>query len=155
MGRSVKIEKTVRNEEFSAPSHGSSPDPEPEDPEDTEAIPPVSELQWATDIFANMGEQRQTLKYTNHGNKARLVKHIVHEAVKLRDNVLIFVHSIPTLEFLDSMLRHKKHRIYILSGKTKMKDRQDDIDRFNEEIGAVYLISAKVFVLVATLTVGR
>ncbi len=143
----------MRNEEFSAPSRGSSV--EPEDPEDTEAIPPVSELQWASDIFANMGEESHTLKYTNHGNKARLVKNIVREAVKLKDNVLIFVHSIPTLEFLHSMLTHKKHRIYTLSGKTKMKDRQDDIDRFNKEIGAVYLISAKVFVLVSALTVGR
>jgi len=29
--------------------------------------------------------------------KSRFVKNIVHEAVKLKDNVLIFVHSIPTL----------------------------------------------------------
>lgn len=137
----MKIEKTVG--EFGAPSRGSSPDPD--DPEDTEAIPPVSELQWATDIFEDMGEERQTLKYTKYSNKARLVKNIVHEAVKLRDNVLIFVHSIPTLDFLDSMLSHRHHQIYILTGKTKMKDRQNDIDRFNEETGAVYLISAKVF----------
>lgn len=137
----MKIEKTIGTGESSAPSRGSSL--EPEDLDDTEAIPPVNELQWATDIFENMGNQRKTLKYTDHANKARIVKTIVNEAVKLRDNVLIFVHSIPTLEFLNSMLKHRKHRIYILTGRTKMKDRQDDIDRFNTEIGAVYLISAK------------
>jgi SNF2 family DNA or RNA helicase len=82
--------------------------------------------------------------FTQHGNKSRIVKNIVHEAVKLKDNVLIFVHSIPTLNFLNSVLKHKKHRIYNLTGGTPMKDRQADIDRFNKESGAIYLISSKV-----------
>lgn len=85
--------------------------------------------------------------FTEHGNKSRIVKTIVHEAVKLKDNVLIFVHSIPTLKFLNSVLTHKKHRIYILTGETQMEQRQDDIDRFNKEAGAIYLISSKVSLL--------
>ena len=70
--------------------------------------------------------------FTQHGNKSRIVKNIVHEAVKLTDNVSIFVHSSPPLSFFNSVLKHKKHRIYNL---TPMKNRQNDIDRFNEETG--------------------
>jgi SNF2 family DNA or RNA helicase len=147
-GRLIKTEKpnTVEDTESDAPSRGS---PEAPDVEDTEEIPPVRELQWANDIFDAMGEERPTLMFTQHGNKSRIVKNIVHEAVKLKDNVLIFVHSIPTLNFLNSVLKHRKHRIYILTGETLMKNRQEDIDRFNKETGAVYLISSRVSLLFA------
>jgi SNF2 family DNA or RNA helicase len=69
---------------------------------------------------------------------------IVKEAVKLNENTLIFVHSIPTLKYLESKLRHKRYKVYVLDGSTPMKERQVSIDWFNKDEGAVYLISPKV-----------
>jgi SNF2 family DNA or RNA helicase len=70
---------------------------------------------------------------------------IVKEAVKLNENVLIFVHSLPILEYLEDKLRRRNNTtVYVLKGSTPMKDRQVSIDRFNRDVSSVYLISSKV-----------
>lgn len=111
--------------------------------DENEELPPVDELQWAKDVFDEMDEIGE-LKFTKFSNKARIVLDVVREAVKLKENILIFVHSIPTLEYLEEKLRHKKYRTYVLTGSTPMRDRQVDIDKFNRIESAVYLISCKV-----------
>ena len=70
---------------------------------------------------------------------------IVKEAVKCKDSVLIFVHSIPTLEYLEMKLRRKGETVYILTGSTPVRDRQSMIDKFNGDTSAVFLISCKVY----------
>jgi SNF2 family DNA or RNA helicase len=76
-----------------------------------------------------------------------MVLSIVKEAVKMNENTLIFVHSIPTLNYLREKLDHKGYKIFELTGQTPMKDRQPAIDRFNRQHGAVYLISCRVLFL--------
>lgn len=118
-------------------------------------LPVIDELQWAKDIFKDLGDEYKRLKYTEYSNKARMVMSIVKEAVKMKENTLIFVHSIPTLDYLREKLDHKGYTIFELTGQTPMKDRQPAIDRFNRLRGAVYLISCRVsFPLRTRLTVG-
>ena len=117
----------------------------PADSEEDE-LPPVDNLQWAKEIFESLPpKETDELGFTKHSNKARVVLEIVREAVKLGENVLVFVHSILTIDYLKSKLEHKGHKVYVLTGKTPMKDRQPSIDKFNKDRRAVYLISCKVF----------
>ena len=112
---------------------------------DPDAIPELQELQFAKDIFADFEkEMPKILKYTEFSNKIKIAMSIVAEAVKNNDNVLIFLHSIPTLEYLEEKLKHKKRKVYVLTGSTIIKERQHDIDRFNRDTQAVYLISCRV-----------
>jgi len=121
------------------PSRAASPD------SDDDELPPIDDLQWAYDIFASRSEQEQKeLSFTTHSNKVRIVLDIIREAVALGENILVFVHSIPTLNYLQSKLDHKKQKNYVLTGQTPMKDRQPSIDRFNKDTKAVYLISCRV-----------
>jgi SNF2 family DNA or RNA helicase len=139
-GKDIKrLQKIDDADESELPSRQLSPDAIDED-----EFPAVYELQWAKDIFEELGAEYQKLKYTEYSNKARLVMSIVKEAVKLLDNTLIFVHSIPTLNYLHDKLYHKGYDVFELTGMTPMKDRQRDIDRFNKRKGAVYLISCRV-----------
>jgi SNF2 family DNA or RNA helicase len=109
-------------------------------------LPPPNKLQWAKDVFENMGKgEHDQLKFTKFSNKVRIVLDIVKEAIKLKENVLVFVHSIPTLDYLEEKLKRKNYETYVLTGKTPMETRQVSIDRFSQETGAVYLISCKVY----------
>ena len=117
------------------------------DVEETEELPPVDELLWAKNIFEEMGDKKGELLFTDYSNKAKIALAIVKEAVKMKENILIFVHSIPTLEYIKEKVERKVSRVYVLSGSTPMKDRQVDIDRFNKNTSAVYLISCKVCLL--------
>jgi superfamily II DNA or RNA helicase len=134
-----RLQKMDDADESELPSRQLSPDAIDED-----EFPAVYELQWAKDIFETLGDEYKKLKFTEYSNKARLVLSIVKEAVKLDDNTLIFVHSIPTLNYLREKLYHKHYHVFELTGMTPMKDRQHDIDRFNKKKGAVYLISCRV-----------
>ena len=125
-----------------------SPRAEPlEVPDDeTEELPPVDELHWARTIFDEIKanpEEKNKLSFTQHSNKIRMAISIVKESIKLNDNILIFVHSIPTLEFLESKLLHKGHNVFKLTGETIVRGRQDLIDEFNKRQGSVFLISSK------------
>jgi len=111
--------------------------------EDNDELPPVSALQWAVDIFEGMGKDRSKLMFTEFSNKTRVVISIVEQAIELKENVLVFIHSIPTLEYLAEKLRHRKLKVFVLTGATQMKDRQAEIKKFNGMKGAIYLISCR------------
>lgn len=141
----MKVEKVDIKDETSDASGDPSRLASPEADDDAEELPPFDDLQWAKTIFDQLAPQEtKELSFTKHSNKARVVLEIVREAVKLGENVLVFVHSIPTLDYLESKLKHKGHKVYILTGSTPMKNRQPSIDKFNKERRAVYLISCKV-----------
>jgi len=144
---SMKVEKLEADDASDTsgdPSRLASPDPD-----DDEEMPPVNELQWAQDIFDSLSaEESRDLSFTKHSNKTRIVLEIVREAVTLGENILVFVHSIPTLNYLNSKLQHKGYKTYVLTGQTPMKDRQPSIDKFNKDTKAVYLISCRVTSLV-------
>jgi len=139
----MKVEKNHIADETSDPSEDPSRGASPE--ADADELPAFDDLKWAKTIFDELPPQEtKELSFTKHSNKARVVLEIVKEAVKLGENVLVFVHSIPTLNYLESKLVHKGHKVYVLTGSTPMKDRQPSIDRFNRDKMAVYLISCRV-----------
>jgi SNF2 family DNA or RNA helicase len=111
---------------------------------DPEQLPSVDELKWAKDILDSRGDDRPKLKSSEHSNKVCLALNIVREAMKLKDNVLIFFHSIPTLEFVEAKLKRKHYHVYKLTGSTPMAERQGMIDEFNNDTTVIFLISSKV-----------
>ena len=144
VNRVTQVPTTTSSTNDQTPSDSRAISPEADDNDER---PPVHDLQWAIEIFDGMGEDRRKLMFTEFSNKSRIVLSIAKAAVKLKENVLIFVHSIPTLEYLEEKLKHKGYRVFVLTGATPMKDRQREIAKFNRERGSIYLISCRVSTL--------
>jgi hypothetical protein len=75
--------------------------------------------------------------------KVELLIMILDHARAMKDKVLVFTHSIPTLDYLSELCRKQKRQFSRLDGKTPIKKRQDQIKRFNMNETEVYLISTK------------
>jgi SNF2 family DNA or RNA helicase len=79
-------------------------------------------------------------------NRAFIVRQIVEESLRIDDKVLIFSHTIPTLDYLEKMLDKIDgcHRCRI-DGETNMSTRQEATKAFNKKDSAhnVFLISMK------------
>jgi len=116
------------------------------DSDENDELPEFDKLKWAKEIFEGMGESMKQLDFTEHSNKVVMTLDIVKEAMARGENVLIFFHSIPTLDYVEAKLRRRKYADYSfrLTGETPMKDRQRDVDRFQKARRAVYLISTRV-----------
>ncbi len=86
-----------------------------------------------------------TLEEPNHSNRALLVKEIVEECMDVGDKVLIFSHTLPTLNYLDTMLEAIGCKTCRIDGETKMSTRQDMTKGFNKKESKyqVFLISMK------------
>jgi len=116
------------------------------DSDENDELPEFNELKWAKDIFEGMGESRKQLDFTEHSNKVVMTLDIVKEAIARGENILIFFHSIPTLDYVEAKLKRRQYanELFRLTGETPMKDRQKDVDRFQKARRAVYLISTRV-----------
>lgn len=66
---------------------------------------------------------------------------IIEETTKLEENLLVFSQSLPSLNFIEKICRQKRIAYQRLDGKTDVNKRQDQVKRFNEGKGQVYLIS--------------
>ncbi|KAI1826154.1 P-loop containing nucleoside triphosphate hydrolase protein [Xylaria intraflava] len=75
--------------------------------------------------------------------KVPLMLEIIGQCKKQGDKVLLFSHSMVTLDYLEGVLRMKKYSIVRLDGQTPMSDRQSIINRFNKGNLDVFLISTK------------
>ncbi|CAH0049187.1 unnamed protein product, partial [Clonostachys solani] len=75
--------------------------------------------------------------------KVELLNIILDQARAAGDKVLVFSHSIPTLNYLQSLFQLTKRRFSRLDGKTNSKVRQGDTKAFNEGDKELYLISTK------------
>ncbi|KAL3474513.1 hypothetical protein BJX99DRAFT_175940 [Aspergillus californicus] len=76
--------------------------------------------------------------------RAEILKRIVDESVRAGDKVLIFSHSIPTLDYIEHVLKLSQWKYSRLDGQTPIADRQKATKQFN--FGAekqVYLISTR------------
>ncbi|KAF9871637.1 snf2 family helicase [Colletotrichum karsti] len=73
--------------------------------------------------------------------KTRLLVAILDESEKVGDKVLIFTHSIPALDLLDSLFRQQRRKIARLDGSTPINQRQQHIKNFNTGDTQIYLIS--------------
>lgn len=78
----------------------------------------------------------------NFSYRMQLLDRIIAESVKAGDKVLVFSHSIPTLNYIGRMLEVSRHRYCRLDGKTPVNNRQHETKRFNTvNSEQVYLIS--------------
>ncbi|KAI9776473.1 MAG: hypothetical protein M1835_005510 [Candelina submexicana] len=78
-----------------------------------------------------------------HSYKVQIFNQILNAASEIGEKVLVFSHSIPTLNFLESLLKTASRRYSRLDGKTKMTDRQKATKDFNTGNTEVYLVSTK------------
>ncbi|KAE9983878.1 hypothetical protein BLS_003536 [Venturia inaequalis] len=85
------------------------------------------------------------LEDAGHSNKSALLLQILKFCIKKGDKILVFSQSIPTLDFLGSLLSLNNIKFFRLDGQTKMKDRPEMIKSFNKAGSKydVFLISTK------------
>ena len=79
-------------------------------------------------------------------NRSLIVKQIVEESIEIDDKVLIFSHTIPTLDYLEKMLEDIEGcNPCRIDGETKMSTRQEATKVFNKKDSSfnVFLISMK------------
>ncbi|KAF2203699.1 hypothetical protein GQ43DRAFT_411008 [Delitschia confertaspora ATCC 74209] len=75
--------------------------------------------------------------------KIQVLEKILHYCKWIGDQVLIFSHSVLTLDHLEAMFKRDGRSYQRLDGKTPVGDRQDHVDTFNEGYTNIYLISTK------------
>ncbi|KAI9924460.1 hypothetical protein MW887_007087 [Aspergillus wentii] len=76
--------------------------------------------------------------------RSEILDKIVEESVKAGDKVLIFSHSLPTLNYVESMLKRSKRKYCRLDGTTPIFTRQSATKNFNSgSVDQVYLISTR------------
>ena len=73
--------------------------------------------------------------------KVELLTLVLDESRLVGDKVLVFSQSIPTLDYLTTLLKLQKRRICRLDGRTLISKRQEMIKDFNTGEQEVYLIS--------------
>ena len=88
--------------------------------------------------------KEKLLRRPGLSNRTELVNQIVQESISLGDKVLIFTHSIPTLNYLEKMMG-KIYAVCRIDGSTSVNSRQGITKIFNEQSGGpqVFLISMR------------
>jgi superfamily II DNA or RNA helicase len=81
------------------------------------------------------------MKSVNLSYKVKITCQILDAARQVKDKVLVFSQSIPTLNFLEELFAKQGRKFMRLDGKTKMSARQGLTKHFNTGDVEVYLIS--------------
>ncbi|KAI5300305.1 tRNA-splicing endonuclease subunit sen54, partial [Ascosphaera pollenicola] len=101
---------------------------------------PATATERLQQIFSSVPD----IMFPSHSRRMQAVELIIRSSIEVGDKVLIFSHSIPTLDYMESML---KGRVAYsrLDGKTLISSRQAATKDFNMENSTtqVYLISMK------------
>ncbi|KAI1180338.1 hypothetical protein F4777DRAFT_311572 [Nemania sp. FL0916] len=84
--------------------------------------------------------------------KVAMLFEILDQCKKVGDYVLLFSHSMVTLNYLEGQLRLKKRSFVRLDGKTQMAERQNMVKRFNKGNFDIFLISTKAGALGLNIT---
>jgi len=79
----------------------------------------------------------------SHSHKVEIFNRILDASIAADDKVLVFSHSIPTLNYLENLFKQTGRRYARLDGKTKMSDRQKLTKDFNSGKAHVCLISTR------------
>ena len=91
-------------------------------------------------LFGAVGD----LKALHLSYRALMLDKIIGESVKAGDKILVFSHSIPTLDYLEDVLMRTNRKCCRLDGSTRPSDRQTATKTFNKSGGEqVYLISTR------------
>jgi len=102
-------------------------------------------IEQALEPFQKLDEEDQ-LEDPRLSHRAFIVQQIVEESLEIGDKVLIFSHTIPTLNYLEKMLDNIDGCNHCrIDGETNMSKRQEATKVFNKEESAynVFLISMK------------
>lgn len=84
------------------------------------------------------------MKALNLSHRAQMLDKIVTLSIEAGDKVLVFSHSLPTLNFIEDVLKDSKYRYRRLDGSTPMHGRQAATKKFNTgSEDQVYLISTR------------
>ncbi|PTB64340.1 hypothetical protein BBK36DRAFT_1179123 [Trichoderma citrinoviride] len=75
--------------------------------------------------------------------KVELLLMILDEARAIKDKVLVFSHSILTLDYLEELFKQQRRAVCRLDGSTAVGKRQEQIKAFNTGDSEIYLISTK------------
>ncbi|KAJ3942520.1 uncharacterized protein N0V96_008021 [Colletotrichum fioriniae] len=73
--------------------------------------------------------------------KVQLLVGILDQCEKMKEKVLVFSQSIPTLDYLDNLFRQQRRKFSRLDGSTPIHKRQQQVKNFNSGENQVYLIS--------------
>ncbi|KAI9826656.1 MAG: hypothetical protein M1832_006252 [Thelocarpon impressellum] len=119
--------------------------------EDTaETVPgdaPISKLGFSKVLVDNqlalLAKSDGPLDAMHHSYKVQIFDQILTAAIRAGDKTLVFSHSLPTLDYLESLFTHTKRRYCRLTGDTKMTERQKNTKDFNLGNFDVYLISTR------------
>jgi len=94
-----------------------------------------------------VAEQKQILGSVDyscqHSHKMQVFMTILKHAKRVGDRVLVFTHSIPTLNVLEETLKTTHYNYARLDGTTKMSNRQNMANAFNTGEIEVFLISTR------------
>lgn len=98
----------------------------------------ITELQ---NVFKNVRQMKDTAL----SHRAKMLEQIVAESIKAGDKILVFSHSIPTLNYIEHILEKNGWRYSRLDGSTPVGSRQAATKAFNrsDSLLQVYLISTK------------
>lgn len=116
----------------------------PEDPPLTQLGIPEHVLQQAVDVFEDLA-QDGLLHEPGLSYRTELVQQIIEESIHVGDKVLLFSHSIPTLDYLQRMLEKMSCGVARIDGNTAVSTRQGLTKSFNQDQGGqqVFLISMR------------
>lgn len=127
-----------------------APKPTSEEPIDPDTFPaevPLNQLGFNEAMWASQKQLLSDVPDLNdpkHSYRAVLFKKIVEESVRVGDKILCFSQSIPTLDYLETLLHSSGVHFNRLDGKTAVKSRQGAVKDFNNRDDIkVYLISTK------------
>ncbi|KAF7597369.1 hypothetical protein BBP40_006310 [Aspergillus hancockii] len=91
-------------------------------------------------LFASVPD----MKALDLSHRARILNLIINESIKAGDKVLVFSHSIPTLNYVEYILQASGRRYARLDGQTPVVTRQAATKKFNSgSAQQVYLISTR------------
>ncbi|PYH42025.1 putative SNF2 family helicase/ATPase [Aspergillus saccharolyticus JOP 1030-1] len=109
---------------------------------------PISQL--GLDLKELQTEQEQiysavpNIKALELSHRARILHQIITESIRVGDKVLVFSHSLPTLDYLEVILKSSGWEYSRLDGHTPVAQRQGAVKRFNgRSPELIYLISTR------------
>lgn len=137
-------DKLVKRAEDQAPKNTSE---DLADPDLFSVEVPLSSLGFNEAVWAPPRELLSSipdLEDAKYSYRAAIFNRIVEESVRVGDKILCFSHSIPTLDYLEKLLRSSRVQYKRLDGSTAVRTRQAAIKDFNNRDDIkVYLISTR------------
>ncbi|KAF9191257.1 hypothetical protein BGZ51_007577 [Haplosporangium sp. Z 767] len=86
----------------------------------------VIDKHWSSDII-----DKESVSEIRHSHKFMILMDILHECRAIKEKVLVFSRSIPTIDFIEYATNKEGFRSMKLDGSTPIGDRQDMINEFN------------------------